>query len=116
MDGISLNDKVEPGEIFRRPLSPFMSPHAYHCCAIDGHVHCIARREGAFRNRRVVFYLEGDRHNASATPLFVAQKRTDGKFYIFNVSEHSSIVNYKFKKREDAYAYVGKIERTKFIT
>lgn len=75
-------------------------------------VNCIARREGRYRNSRIVFYLEGtDRY--ATRPLFVAQKRWGGKFFIYDISEDSTLVNRSFKKKDAEY--VGKIVRSQFI-
>lgn len=89
------------------------SPHLFD--TTTGLIHCIARREGGNRNKRIVFYLETADGSAGAVkPLFVAQKQKEGKFYIYNVSEndYNYQINRNFKKED--FNYVGKIRRKVF--
>ncbi|CAB9512308.1 Tubby protein homolog 1 [Seminavis robusta] len=78
---------------------------------ITGLVHCFARRESGNRNKKIVFYLEGE-EKTPPRPILIAQKQKDGKFYIFAVSTEEDPHLNRTMKKEKCH-YIGKIRRTR---
>lgn len=102
---------LDESKLHEEAFSPYEIPTARHLDGLTGHCHCVARREGGNRNKRIVLYLESETH-LSAKPLFVAQKQKEGKFFIYDVSDNFYRINRNFRK--DSLNYVGKICRKRF--